>query len=164
MLEIQQVIVPVDFNKHSDTLAEFALSFAHKWDAKLTFIHVMKQLPNYKDYDSHILSKLEINILVHAQKEMGDFMGKIKSCGRGCDGEVLTGVAVDAIIAYAQDKMADLIIISTHGAQGIKKVLLGSVADRVIKGAHCPTLVFNPYKSAMEYEACPPMNTCVHAV
>ena len=43
-------------------------------------------------------------------------MGKIKSCGRDCAGEVLTGVAVDAIIAYAHDKAADLIIISTHGA------------------------------------------------
>ena len=164
MVAIQQVIVPVDFNKHSDTLAEFALSFAHKWDAQLTFIHVMKQLPNYKDYDSHILSKLEINILIHAQKKMFDFMGKIKSCGRDCAGEVLTGVAVDAIIAYAQDKAADLIIISTHGSQGIKKVLLGSVADRVIKGAPCPTLVFNPYMGERENETCSPMSTCIQAV
>lgn len=147
MQEIRQVIVPVDFNKHSDTLAEFALHIANKLDAKkMTFIHVAKHMLDYTDYDPPTLKQLENNFLVHAEKKMADFLEKLKGGGRDCAGEVLSGLAADAIIAYAKDKAADLIIISTHGAQGLEKILLGSVADRVIKGAHCPTLVFNPFK------------------
>ena len=40
---------------------------------------------------------------------------------------------------------ADMIIIGTHGVQGIEKILIGSTADRVVKKAQCPVLVFNPY-------------------
>jgi nucleotide-binding universal stress UspA family protein len=39
-----------------------------------------------------------------------------------------------------------MIIIGTHGSKGIEKLLLGSVAERVVKNAHCPTLVMNPFK------------------
>jgi nucleotide-binding universal stress UspA family protein len=145
MQEIRQVIVPVDFNEHSDTLAEFAFYFADKMNAKVTFVHVMKHLPDYSDFEQS-LEQLEHNFLIHAEKKMVDFLEKIQSRGRNCSGQVLSGVAADAIIAYAKEKEGDMIIISTHGSQGIEKILLGSVADRVIKGAHCPTLVFNPFK------------------
>ena len=70
----------------------------------------------------------------------------------------------DAILAYGRDQGADLIVIATHGSQGIEKVLLGSVADRVIKGASCPTLVFNPFNKARGYEVCKPLNSCIQSV
>ena len=52
---------------------------------------------------------------------------------------------MDSIVAYAKEKEADLIIIGTHGRKGIEKIMLGSVAERVIKHAPCPTLIYNPH-------------------
>lgn len=169
MQEIRHIVVPVDFNVHSDRLAEFALYMAKKLDAKVTFIHVMKHLLDYSDYVSSThgsVEQLENNFLAHAKDKMTAFLENLKSNDQDYRGEVLSGEISDAIITYAKDNAADLIIISTHGAKGIEKVLLGSVADRVIKGAYCPTVVFNPFKGERGYEICAgsPMNTCIQPV
>ena len=65
---------------------------------------------------------------------------------------VLRGDTVDAIIEYVEEKKIDLIIMGTHGAKGIEKILLGSVAERVLKRVSCPTLIFNPYKGERGYQ------------
>ncbi len=59
----------------------------------------------------------------------------------GSIGEVVTGDSVDKIIEFAKGKHSDLIIINTHGAKRLEKIMPGSVAERVLKGAHCPVLV-----------------------
>ena len=146
MREIRQIVAPVDFNRHSDVLADYAFYMAKKLGARLTFIHVVKQLPDYSDFDAATLQQLEQNFVAHAEKKMAEFMEKIHRNGQECTGEVLYGNVADAIIQYAHDKEIDLIVISTHGAQGIEKVFVGIVADLIIKGAHCLTLVFNPFK------------------
>jgi nucleotide-binding universal stress UspA family protein len=68
-----------------------------------------------------------------------------------CRGEVLSGEPAEAILTFADQHNADMIILSTHGAQGFEKILIGSIADRVIKGAGCPCLVFNPFKKTWRY-------------
>ena len=164
MQEIRHILVPVDFNQHSDSLAEYALYMAKKLDADVIFIHVVRPLLDYSDYELDTL-KTMVNVFHdHAEKKMAAFLAKIQRDGQDCSGLVLRGEVADSIIAYAKEKTVDLIIISTHGAQGIGKVLLGSVADRVVKGAHCPTLVFNPFKGTSGYEVCSPMNTCIQPV
>jgi len=47
---------------------------------------------------------------------------------------------------YTEEENAGMIIIGTHGAQGLKKILLGNVAERVVHRAPCPVLLFNPYR------------------
>lgn len=165
MQEIRQIIVPVDFHQHTDTLADFALHVAGTLDAKITFIHVLRHLPDDIDYNPETRKQLEKSLFVHADKKMIEFVGKMNEKRSGCTGEVLLGeAAADAIIEYAQKKAADLIVISTHGAQGIKKILIGSVADRVVKGVHCPILVFNPFKGDRGYEVCSPLDSCIQPV
>jgi nucleotide-binding universal stress UspA family protein len=83
---------------------------------------------------------------------MTALLDKIKAVCPDCSGEVLAGNVADTIVAYVSDKDVGMIIMATHGAQGIEKVFLGSVAERVIKRAHCPTLVFNPYKGERGYK------------
>ena len=153
MFDIHRIIVPVDFNIHTETLANFSINVARKFNGKITFIHVVKKLPDYSDYGPDTLSDLERNLLAHAEKKMESFMKEMRKKYLECEGEILIGDAAEAIISCARKTLADLVIISTHGAQGVEKVLLGSVADRVIKGVSCPTMVFNPFKNEKVYEA-----------
>jgi nucleotide-binding universal stress UspA family protein len=69
-----------------------------------------------------------------------------KKCPK-CDGEVVYGEPVEQIVEYAERKNADLLIVSTHGAKGLEKILLGSVAEHVLKKAHCPVLIMNPFRN-----------------
>ena len=161
---IRRIVVPVDFNRHTDTLAEFAIYMANKLNARVTFIHVMKNLPDFLDYEPSTMEQLDRNFRAHAEGKMTALMESVKNKCLECDGEVLTGDASEAIIAYAGKVQADLIVIATHGNQGIEKVLLGSVADRVIKGAPCPALVFNPFRNDRGYAVCKPLSSCVTAM
>ena len=58
----------------------------------------------------------------------------------------VVGDPVDEIVQIAGAKKSDLIIIGTHGTKGLEKILLGSVAERVLKRADCPVLIMNPFK------------------
>jgi nucleotide-binding universal stress UspA family protein len=165
MLEVRNILVPVDFHEHSEALVDLALLVTQKLGAAQTiFIHVMPQLPDYSDYEPYTLKQLEASFLAHAEGKMTALLARVKGRAHGIDGVVVSGDTADAILAYAQEQHVDLIIIATHGSQGIEKVLLGSVADRVIKGAVCPTLVFNPFKVARGYEVCNPLSSCIQSV
>ena len=161
---IRRIIVPVDFNKHTDTLADFAIYIANKLNGRITFVHVIMRLPDSMDFDPNTWAQIEKNLLAQSEKQMTDFLATVKGKCLECDGAVIKGDVTDAILAYAADAKADLIIISTHGSKGIEKILLGSVAERVIKAAPCPTRVFNPFKGDRGSEVCSPLTECVTTV
>jgi len=159
------VLVPVDFRDHTLTLADFALSITRKLDAaQVTFVHVLPSLPDHIDYNADTLQHLETQFTAHAEGKMSALVQSFQDQASIVNGIVVKGQASEAIIACAHERQADLIIIATHGSQGIEKVLLGSVADRVIKGAPCPVLVFNPFRKERGYEVCSPLNACMQKV
>lgn len=147
MLAIQRILVPVDFNRHTNDIAEYAFDVAKRLDAKPTFLHVVEhfaKIAGYTEGCPTCLTDAYEELYGRAQKMMTALLEN-KSGGSGVvlRGE---GKAADDIIEYTKDQGVDLIIIGTHGARGIEHILLGSVAERVLKGAPCPILVFNPYK------------------
>ena len=64
--------------------------------------------------------------------------------------EVATGHPADAIVRVAQDRKADLIVMGTHGRTGLQHVLLGSVAEKVVRLAPCPVLTVRHRQDATE--------------
>ncbi len=61
--------------------------------------------------------------------------------GRVLASDVRAGPVADTIVDYAREKQADLIVMSTHGRTGLSRWVYGSVTERVLRAAHCPTLV-----------------------
>lgn len=165
MSDFRHILVPVDFHEHSQAVADMALFMAEKLGAaRVTFLHVLPQLPDYSDYKPDTLKQLETTFLAHAKGKMAALLESAKGRGESVEGVVVGGETADVILAHAREQGVDLIVIATHGAQGIEKVLLGSVAERVIKGASCPTLVFNPFRKERGYEVCNPLSSCVQSV
>jgi nucleotide-binding universal stress UspA family protein len=144
MQAITHIITPVDLEEHSNKLIEYAAYMADKLGAKLTLIHVLEPIHTIVDIEmgSSTLEKYTENRLQTAR----DFLQKLAAPYPECTTKILQGVIVDAIVDFAKSKKAEMIIIGTHGSKGIEKLLLGSVAERVVKNAHCPTLVMNPFK------------------
>lgn len=144
MKTITTIVAPVDLDEHTEAVIEYAAYMADNLSAKLTLIHVVELLremgdmvlgtPTIKEYNTKRLENAK------------ELMEKHISKHQECKGIVITGDIVDEIVSYAEKANASLIIIGTHGARGLEKLLLGSVAERVVKNAHCPTLVMNPYK------------------
>jgi nucleotide-binding universal stress UspA family protein len=147
MQEIKQIVVPVDLEKNTQKLIDFAIYMANQLDCEISFFHGVEYVPvgemalgnfPYKDYNSARVQNAKKALEVIVQNATG----KCKKCSS----KVVIGDVVDEIIDYAKDRNANMIIIGTHGKRGLEKILLGSVADRVVKAAHCPVLVMNPYR------------------
>ncbi len=147
MDSIQHIVVPIDFNRHTDTLIDFAISMADMLSAQLHFLHVSEQYEGYgAPLDSTTYQEIEKQIRAASEKRMEQLIADYSTKNKGCTGKVVNGDVEDEIIAYTKETKAGMIIIGTHGAKGLKKILLGNVAERVVHRAPCPVLLFNPYR------------------
>jgi nucleotide-binding universal stress UspA family protein len=147
MKEIHSIIVPIDFSEHTDPLVEYAKYIGRKFEARLKFVHVLEIPYTWGDSDYPSLAMFTTEIDEHSKKGMKQFVDRQEKDYPGCEGKILRGNNIaDTIVAHVEQEGADLIIISTHGRKGLQKLWLGSVAERVIKQASCPTLTYNPYR------------------
>lgn len=147
MKEITKIVVPVDLEQHTQKLADFAIYLGKKMGAHLSFIHVTEF---YASGDmmlgSPSLESINEERVVRAKEVMATLIKDNRGKYENINGIVYKGEIVETIVKFAQEEQAGMIIIGTHGAKGLEKILLGSVAERVLKRAHCPTLTMNPYK------------------
>ncbi len=146
MKEIKSIVVPVDFSEITGRLVEYAVHMAGKFSAVIHFVHVVHFYAGNTMIGFSYVQECEEKLVSNTKERMSNLLAENKNMCPGCTGEVIIGDPVDQITEFARAKKADLLIISTHGAKGLEKILLGSVAERVLKRAHCPVLFMNPYK------------------
>ena len=147
MVEIKKVVVPVDFSSTTDKVVDYAMPVADKLGAEVLFFHAINDFLGYDMMLAHPSFIGMTNDLEKESKERIDsLVEEYKDREYGVGGDVTIGDAAEEIIEYAQEQNADMIIIGTHGVKGLEKILMGSTAERVVKNAHCPVLIFNPFK------------------
>jgi len=148
MIEIKNILFPVDFTEASSKVARYARGFAEKFGAKLYILYVVEDLSKFAGfYVPHVaLEKLEKDLYEGAQKKMESLVEEDFAGVSNVETIVEVGQAAEKICEVAQKKDIDLIIIGTHGRRGLEKVLFGSVAEKVVKTAPCPVLTVNPFQ------------------
>ena len=138
------VICATDFSETSHAAVELAGRLAQQRGARLHLLHVVENpfhqpwLTGTVGIDFAELLRLRID---DAERELKTLAGKLPPTAPRPLSSVMIGRPADEIVRHALDYDADLIVIGTHGHDGIQRVLLGSVADRVIRQAMCPVLV-----------------------
>lgn len=145
---MQRILVAVDFSPESDAAISTAFSFARAFDAVLTLLHV-HELPTVMTgivpgADSVIDAKL---LHAAAQAQLASLRGRLQArdpriVGGGVTIEIDVegGVPADVILARARDGAFDLIVMGTHGRTGLRRLLVGSVAEAVLRAAPCPVV------------------------
>ncbi len=136
-LKRNKIVVPVDFSEESQN----ALSVAVEMAGDASKVHVIHILPPLEAISPAVVWG---ELSDESRKEsVNDFASQFLS-DHGAEGaqlEVRVGSPGHEITAYADEIEADLIVVSSHGYHGIKRMLLGSVAESVIRHAHCAVLV-----------------------
>ena len=167
MQDFHRIVVPVDFHRHTDTVAaDYARRLATRLGAGVVFVHVVQSLARslaatdlsaavYGDMFPAAFLEIDADLLKSARQRMQELVERYRADLAEVAGEVLEGDPADRIVAFAADHQADLIVMGTHGARGIEKILLGSVAERVLKRAACPVLIVNPYRGEQGYRITP---------
>ena len=150
-MQVQTILVPCDFSEYAELAYSWAIGLAEKWGAKVILVHAA-QLFTSLGYPESVylldLKKMEDEVLADAEKRLSDFIAK-----KGASAVVVQTLAVAGdpfweICQTAEKEHADLIVMGSHGRTGLAHVLLGSVAERVVRHAPCPVLVARLSKPA----------------
>lgn len=134
-----RILVPIDFSKPSEYALQSAARFARRYGGRITLLTVIEPEP---------YARFEINVLAVTHKTLESRLrSELSGMGNECVGKehldavlVRWGKPFDQIVKTAGSLKSDLIIIATHGHTRLKRVLLGSTAERVIRYAPCPVL------------------------
>jgi universal stress protein A len=136
---IGRILVPIDFSEHSQKALRYALAFADQFDAEVTLVHVVEQMVYPGDWMYPPLTAGDF-----AAEKRGEMVERLRSLDAGSGVKtqhvVRLGRAWQEVIEIAKEQKADLIILATHGYTGLKHVLLGSVAEKIVRHAPCPVL------------------------
>ncbi len=146
MKQVENIVVPVDFSEKYQKLVDYAVYMANSLFAKLHFLYVAEALSGNAMLGMPISVEFRLQYEANARERMDRLVDDLEGHTPGSTGQIITGEPVQEIVKFAESIPADLIIISTHGSKGLESILLGSVARRVVKHAHCPVLVMNPFR------------------
>ena len=143
MRTIRKILAPTDFSESAKEAIDFAVELAQKFDAQLTLLHTY-QTPAYLLPEGSILagSDLIVDIMNRAAEALAEAKRGLESKTPPVkiDTLLVEGLPFVQIVNAARDGRYDMIVMGTHGRTGIRHVLLGSVAERVVRRAPCPVL------------------------
>jgi universal stress protein A len=149
--DFKRILVPIDFSDDSKKALGHAAAFSRQFGARITLLHVVVPIPVSADYgygpvtmqyqDETATRTIEEQLATLGRKEAGDRVSEVI---------VRCGAAFDEIARAAKELDIDLIVLSTHGYTGLKHILLGSTAERVVRHAPCPVLILRERVSVRE--------------
>jgi nucleotide-binding universal stress UspA family protein len=147
MLPIRTVLCPTDFSEPSYQAMQVGGELAGHFGAELYVVHVVGPMPVIASPPPPVA----FNILGY-QKELEEAArdALLREVARRIPNEVrvrqivVTGLAADEIVRLAGETEVDVIVIATHGRTGIRRLIFGSVAERVVRHATCPVLTIRP--------------------
>jgi nucleotide-binding universal stress UspA family protein len=147
MVTIRRILAPTDFSDAGARAVRYAAELADKFGAELILLHVIQDLALVLP-DAVMPTPLPTADLDHlTQSARTALQNQIAALNLGRlnpRAEVRYGSPAGEIVAAAKDLGADLICVSTHGRTGLAHLLLGSVAEKIVRHAPCPVLVVRP--------------------
>ena len=139
MIRLSKILVPTDFSQHSANAVRYGAELAAKFGADLHLLHCVEQTPIlYGEGGAWISPETIVELQAAADKQLQevpvdvDGVNVIRKC--------VDGHPFVEVIRYAKSEETDLIVMGTHGRGAIAHLLLGSVAEKVVRKAPCPVL------------------------
>lgn len=147
MIQLRRILFPTDFSDNARAAVPYACAFAEQFGAELHILTVLYEMAQVVP-ESGTFITTPVSNLDEVRESAERALAKLP----GAEGKNLTNVVRATvlgtpfleIIRYARQHSIDLIVMGTHGRGGLAHVLLGSVAERVVRKAPCPVLTVRP--------------------
>lgn len=143
-IEAKRILWPTDFSALSIKGAHYALHFAEAFGAELHVLHVCQPLigssADLPLTPGMLLGVTQSEVLAAANARLKELASQEFGALKNVRHEVRIGVPWQEICRFAEAERIDLIVICTHGYTGLRHVLIGSIAERVVQHAPCPVL------------------------
>lgn len=139
----KKILIPVDFSSHSNHALRYARVLAGRFDCELTLMHVVESLA-YSVTDT-------LNVIEHrraletiAATLLENLRAELEEHGLAVSTVLVSGTPYREILKHAEREHMDLIVMGTHGRTGVEHLLIGSVAERIVRLSPCPVLTVRP--------------------
>lgn len=143
MRPLARMLVPTDFSSPSDLALEYAADMASRYGASIHLLHVMEDpalTAAYPDVYFVEFPALRQEMIEDAERRLAESLTQRVPANVKTTTHVVTGRPARVIAQEATDRGIDLIVMGTHGRGGLAHLMLGSVAERVLRMAPCPVL------------------------
>ena len=141
---ITNILVPVDFSPHAEHAFTYATTLAERFGARLALLYVVDDSFVTGGWSSEIyvpnVPELMENLIADADRRLATLKASAAALGLTAETAVIRGRPAPAIVEHAKNGAFDLIVMGTHGRTGVSHVVMGSVAERVLRKAPCPVL------------------------
>ena len=141
-----KILAATDFSDDSKYALEYAEELARRFSAEILVMHVDQPLAPVMvselspGLDVGAMNRIAEEQRLLAQRELDRITARLRDAGLKPRGLLKVGAPFLEIINAAHSEGVDLIVLGTHGRSGLAHVLMGSVAERVVRKAHCPVL------------------------
>ncbi len=141
-MKFHKILFPTDFSHTGDAALAMATSIARDHGAKLLIVHVQEPPAFYGG------GEMYYGMLDPTTDELIKLLENVKPTDPNVQYEqrLLTGDPAGALIDFANSEKVDLIVLGTHGRSGLSRLLMGSVAEAVVRRAECPVLTFKHHQ------------------
>jgi nucleotide-binding universal stress UspA family protein len=145
-MQFRHILAPTDFSDYSKQAVASALELAKKFSAKLSILHVV-ELPPYP-VEGYVPPSVSVTFLEDLERQASQDLAQIVPEAESAGVEVVRQVAVGSpyrkILDLAEAEHVDLIVMATAGRTGFSRLIMGSIAERVVRTASCPVLTIRP--------------------
>ena len=152
---ITRILVPTDFSATSDAALDFAKMIAQTMGASLHLVHVFEDpfVTGAFAAETYVPMPPATReaLITDATARLAHRLTPDERVLFNATTEIITGVSAPTIVEYARDTNADLIVMGTHGRTGMAHLLLGSVAERVVRLSPCPVLTVHKDRTLAQH-------------
>ena len=144
-----EILVPLDGSPLAEAAIEPAAALARLWDAEISLVQIVQPVAMTTDpphaFPTEIDDQLTAIRREAAQDYVRDVAERLREAGVKASGVAVVGGGIaETLLALAAPERAGLVVMATHGRGGVRRLVLGSVADKVVRAAEVPVLVIRP--------------------
>ncbi len=140
-IEIRRILVPLDFSDQAPLVLDWAAHLAKQHGSRVVLLHAYHLPVEFQQLEgAYLPPDFWSNVKVEAEQSLSRYAEDLERRDIQAESVVREGYPATVIVDEAASQPADLIVIGTHGLSGLKHLLLGSIAERVVQRAPCPVL------------------------
>jgi nucleotide-binding universal stress UspA family protein len=157
MISLQKILCPVDFSESSDKALDYALSLAKQHGGQVSVMHVLPTALADPDVYPYLEDPVPVSVesRERAFHQLGRFVHRALARGVGAEVILEDGDVVEEVLKRSERLASDLIVMGTHGRRGFRRLLLGSVTERLLRRSPKPVLSVTPGSSAPPEQGAP---------
>ena len=144
-IRVARILCPLDFSEHAEVVLEWAIHLGQEHASEVVLLHAYHLPVEFQQLEgAYLPPDFWSNVKAEAEQNLGRYAERVRAANLPCQVVVREGYPATVIEDVAQELGADLIVIGTRGHTGLKHLLLGSIAERVVQKAPCAVLTVKP--------------------